>query len=48
MDRIQISKQGAFKILNRFTEYGILKEVETTSNKKLFDINKEMIAYEKK
>ena len=47
-NRIQISKQGAFKILNRFTEYGILKEVETTSNKKLFDINKEMIAYEKK
>ena len=47
-NRIQISKQGAFKILNKFTEYGILKEVKTTSNKKLFDINKEMIAYEKK
>lgn len=47
-NRIQISKQGAFKILNRFVEYGILKEVETTSNKKLFEVNKEMIAYEKK
>lgn len=47
-NRIQISKQGAFKILNRFVEYGILKEVETTSNKKLFEVNKEMIVYEKK
>jgi len=47
-NHIQITKQGALKILNRFVEYGVLQEAETTSNKKLFIVNKEMIAYEKK
>jgi len=43
-NHIQITKQGALKILNRFVEYGVLQEAETTSNKKLFIVNKEMIA----
>ena len=47
-NHIQITKQGAFKILNRFVEYGILKEVETNNNKKLFCINSDMILYQKK
>ena len=47
-NRIQISKQGAFKILNRFVEFGILKEAETSNNKKLFEINTDLILYKKK
>ena len=45
MAGISISKQGALKILNRFTDYGLLKEVATSSKYKLFDINSERIPY---
>ena len=47
-NHIQITKQGAFKILNRFVEYGILKEVNTVNNKKMFCVNSDMILFEKK
>lgn len=47
-NHIQITKQGAFKILNRFVEYGILNVVNTNNNKKLFCINTDMILYQKK
>ena len=47
-NHIQISKQGAFKILNRFVEYGILNAVNTNNNKKLFCVNADMILYQKK
>ena len=44
-NHIQITKQGAFKILNRFVTYGILKEVESLNNKKLFILNKDSLLY---
>lgn len=47
-NHIQITKQGAFKILNRFVTYGILKEVESPNNKKLFILNKASLLYSKK
>lgn len=47
-NHIQITKQGAFKILNRFVEYGILNEVNANSNKKLFCVNPDIILYKKK
>ena len=40
MANIEITKQGALKILNHFIDVGFLKEVESKSNAKLFDINK--------
>ena len=47
-NHIQITKQGAFKILNRFVEYGVLNEVSTANNKKLFCVNTNMILYQKR
>lgn len=47
-NHIHITKQGAFKILNRFVEYGILNEVNANSNKKLFCVNPDIILYKKK
>lgn len=43
--RIEISKQGALKILNKFVDLDILVEVETESKVKLFDINKDIVHY---
>ena len=40
-----ISKQGAFKILNQFVEFGILKSEINSSNKKLFEVNEKLIKY---
>ena len=40
-----ISKQGAFKILNNFVEYGLLIGTETKSKVKLFKINENMLVY---
>ena len=45
MANIDISKQGALKILNRFTEYGILKEVPSSSKFKLFDFNRDAVPF---
>lgn len=45
MAKVEMSKQGALKILNKFVDYGFLKEKETKSKSKLFDINKENILY---
>lgn len=43
--QIEISKQGAFKILNKFVDLKILLVVDTPSKVKLFDINKKVIKY---
>lgn len=43
--QIEITKQGAFKILNKFVKLKILTVKSTTSKTKLFDINKEVIKY---
>ena len=40
-----ISKQGAFKILNNFVEYGLLIATETKSKVKLFNINEKILVY---
>lgn len=45
MANVTMTKQGALKLLNRFVEYGILKEVENPSRSKVFDINKEAIPF---
>ena len=45
--QIEISKQGAFKILNKFVDLGILVIVDTPSRNKLFDLNKKIIKYTK-
>lgn len=45
MAGISISKQGALKILNKFTSLGILKEASSSSKSKLFTLNKEVIPY---
>lgn len=42
---IDFSKQGAFKILNKFVSYGILVESSTSSNSKLFELNSKNIKY---
>ena len=47
-NHIEISKQGALKILNRFTKYGILKEVPTNSGKKYFEVNHAIVLYKTK
>lgn len=44
-NHIDITKQGALKILNQFTKYGILEEVITNGSKKFFRINEDMIIY---
>jgi len=43
--RIDITKQGAFKALNKFVEYNVLEEIKTTNNKKLFKVKNENITY---
>ena len=45
MADISISKQGALKILNKFTSLEILKEASSSSKSKLFTLNKEVIPY---
>lgn len=40
-----ITKQGAFKILNEFTDYGLLNASEAKSKVKLFEINIDMLPY---
>lgn len=40
-----ISKQGAFKILNNFVNYNVLIATDTKSKVKLFSINKDMLLY---
>lgn len=40
-----ISKQGAFKILNNFVEYGLLVATDTKSKVKLFQVNEKIIMY---
>ena len=42
---INMSKQGSLKILNIFCGYGLLKSEMSKSNKKLFEVNKEMVTY---
>jgi len=43
--QIEITKQGALKILNNYVSLEILKEIETKSKSKLFDINMRMLPY---
>ena len=43
--QIDITKQGAFKILNKFVGLKILNVVNTPSKVKLFDINHKMVKY---
>ena len=45
MARVEMSKQGALKTLNKFVQYGLLIESESQSKIKLFDINKNIIQY---
>ena len=40
--KIEMTKQGALKLLNKYVSYGILQEVETPSKSKLFDLDKKM------
>ena len=42
---VDMTKQGALKILNSFCEYGLLNSDTSSSNKKLFEVNQEMIRY---
>lgn len=42
---VNMSKQGAFKILNTFEKYNILVSTITNTKKKQFTVNKEMIKY---
>ena len=42
---IDMSKQGALKILNKFIDYGFLIEIKNKSKTKIFDINKDNIPY---
>ncbi len=48
MINVKMTKQGALKILNKFIEYGILKEKESKSKSKLFDINENAVLYKLK
>ena len=45
MINASMSKQGALKTLNRFVSYGVLKEIDSTSKVKLFDVNRSSILY---
>lgn len=45
--QIEISKQGAFKILNKFVDLKILLVVDTPSKVKLFDLNHKVVKYAK-
>ena len=42
---IEMTKQGALKILNKFVACGALKETPTPSKMKLFDINEKVVDY---
>lgn len=42
---INMTKQGALKVLNNIESYGILTSTITKSNKKLFEINQNLIKY---
>ncbi len=42
---IKMTKQGAFKILNNLSEYGLLLSETTKSNTKLFEVNPKIIKY---
>ena len=42
---VNMSKQGALKILNTIESYGVLKSEITKSNKKLFQLNQSLITY---
>ena len=43
--KADMSKQGALKILNKFISYGLLSAETSQSKTKLFDVNKECLAY---
>ena len=43
--KTEISKQGAFKILNKFVSYGLLAFSESQSKTKLFDVNIERLPF---
>lgn len=45
MAKINVSKQGALKILNRFVKYGILFSSESASKSKLFMLNASVLPY---
>ena len=40
-----MSKQGALKILNKFTEYNILNKSKNKRNETIFKLNENMITY---
>lgn len=42
---VEMTKQGALKILNHFAECGVLNVIENASNKKLYELNSSMIRY---
>lgn len=44
-NHIEMTKQGALKILNKFVSYGVLKEIKTSNNKKFFKVNDKIIVY---
>ena len=44
----KISKQGAFKILNQFVDYGLLHSEINSSNKKIFEFNSDFVKYKTK
>lgn len=43
--KTEMSKQGAFKILNKFVSYGLLAFSESQSKTKLFDVNIERLPF---
>lgn len=45
MINVGMTKQGALKILNKFIDCGVLKEIKTKAKYKLFDINQKNIPY---
>ena len=42
---INMTKQGAFKILNNLCEYGLLLSETIKSNVKVFEVNPKIIKY---
>ena len=45
MAQVEMTKQGALKILNKLVDYGFLREVTSKSKVKLFDINQANIPF---
>lgn len=45
LTNLEMTKQGAFKILNKFEEYKILNSIINNKNQKMFYLNNEMIKY---